>query len=59
MEPFEKEAALFWVGFITLGPQGRNMFRLAGREGAVNFVQGGLGFLLQPFHFKRVEEVIT
>jgi len=59
MEPFKEQTALVRFGFVSVGPEGGDVDRLAGSERTINFAQSGLGFVLLPFHFERVEQVFA
>ncbi len=59
MEPFEEEAVLFRFEWVTVGPEGGDVLRLAGCGRAINFAQCGLGFFLLPFHCECVEVIVV
>jgi hypothetical protein len=58
-EPFKEEAAMFWFGKVTVGPESGDRFGLAGNGRTVNLAQSGLGFLLAPLHTECVEEILA
>lgn len=59
MEPFKEQSALFGFREVTVGPEGGDVFGLAGSGWTVNPLQSGLGFAPAAIFFERVEEILA
>ncbi len=59
MEPFEEQAALFRFEWVTVGPKGGDVLRLAGCGRAIDFAQCVLGFPFPLFHPECVEVIVA